>query len=739
MKYFSGRRVIITLFLVLLLSGILFAGFNMPRVPGDFGCAVHFRNGHIMRLYQAAGHRYRYWITLDKIDPLLVKATLACEDRRFYFHPGVDILAVARAAWQDLEAGRVVSGGSTITLQLARLLDPGPRTLFKKLKEAFQALLLETRFSKKEILERYLNLAPYGGNREGVATASLYYFGKLPRGLTPAQIAFLVSLPQAPRRGLRRDVAARNRILARLRHNGLITPAEATKAFRTPLVIHPHPFPFRAPHAADYLYAAHAGARHIVSTLDAGVQGLAVSAARRHRERLMALGATQAAVVVISNKTRAVRALVGSLDYWNTEFGGQVRGFNAPRSPGSALKPFLYAMALQKGILTPETRMEDRPKAYGAFRPVNFSPRFRGLVPVRTALALSLNLPFINLLRETGVPAFLKFMKKAGFSWGKTPGLTAVTGGVEVKLLRLTNLYATLARGGRHGPPRLLTADPLTEQPLLLPGAASLTLQALDVKNHGAEKGDFDISWKTGTSWGQRDAWAIGVSPQYTVGVWAGNFDGRGALGLTGARAALPLMLDIITALRSRPATFRTPAGTLEWIKICPDSGLPAGPFCSNATLTLFPAGAPRPPVCTWHRAFLVERETGYRACPWKRYPLGSLERRIYLVPPDHAGPPFSPACAVEERGGTVRILSPTQGTLYLLSKARDLTRGLPLKAETDTVGQTIYWFVNGKPFTKSLSGATVIITPPRGNVKIGAMDETGHWSAVRIWVSFLG
>jgi len=739
MKYFSGRRVLITLFLVLLLAGVLFAGFNIPRVPEDFGCAVHFQNGRIMRIYQTARHRYRYWIPLDKIDPLLIKATLACEDRRFYIHPGVDILAVARAAWQNLKAGKVVSGGSTITLQLARLLEPGPRTFHKKIKEAFQAFILEARFRKKEILELYLNLAPYGGNREGVAAASLYYFGKLPRGLTPAEIAFLVSLPQAPGRGRRRDVAARNRIITRLRRNGLISSTEAAKALQTSLVIHAHPFPFQAPHAADYLYSVHTNAKHIISTLDPGVQRLAVSAARRHREKLMSLGATQAAVVVISNKTRAVKALVGSLDYWNTDFGGQVRGFSALRSPGSALKPFLYAMALQEGILTPETRMEDRPRAYGAFRPVNFSPQFMGLVPARTALALSLNLPFINLLRETGVSAFLHFMKKAGFSWKKSPGLTAVTGGVEVSLLHLTNLYTTLARRGRYGPPRLLTTTPLSEHPFLLPGAASLTLQAIDIKNHGSAKGNFDISWKTGTSWGQRDAWAIGISPQYTVGVWTGNFDGRGARGLTGARAALPLMLDIITALKSRPAAFKTPDGALKWIKICPDSGLPAGPFCPTAILTSFPANAPRPPVCTWHRAFLVEKETGYRACPWKRYSPGSLERRIYLVPPNRAGPPFSPACAVEEPGGTIRILSPTQGTLYLLSKARDLTQGLPLKAETDTAGQTIYWFVNGKPFTKSISGATIIITPPHGNVKIGAMDETGHWSDVHIWVSYMG
>ena len=739
MKHPRRRGTFVFICLFPLVAGILLFAFSCPEIPEDFGSVIHFRNRRIMRVFQTSTHRYRYWVNLEEIDPLLIKTTLCCEDRRFYIHPGVDIFAVVRAAWQDLKARKIVSGGSTLTLQLARLLEPGARTVYKKVKEAIQALELETRFSKKKLLEFYLNLAPYGGNREGVAAASLFYFGKLPGRLTPAQIAFLVSLPQAPRRGIKGDVKARNRILARMRCNGLITPAEEKEAAATPLVIRTHPFPFKAPHAADYIHQARPSAKHVFSTIDPEIQAMVSSITRQHRGKLMALGATQASVVVISNKTRSVRALLGSLDYWNVAFQGQVKGFDAPRSPGSALKPFLYAMALQKGFITPETRMEDRPRAFGAFRPVNFSPGFMGLVRAKTALALSLNLPFINLLKIIGVRSFLMFMKKAGLFWRKNPGLTAVTGGVDVKLLDLTNLYVTLARNGRHGSPCILAKDALKEHPFILPGATFLTLQALDMKNHGMLPKNFDLAWKTGTSWGQRDAWAIGVSPQYTVGVWAGNFNGHGARGLTGARAALPLMLEIMTALGSDISSFKVPAGSLKWIKTCPDSGLPAGPLCPGAVLTPFPAKAPLPPVCSWHRAFLVEKKTGYRACPWKCYPFESLERRVFLVSPGHPGPPFSPRCAVEEKGGMIRILSPTQGTLYLLSGTGGITRGLPLKAETDTGGKTIYWFINGKPFTKSTSGTTIIITPPKGNVQIGAMDETGHWSDVQIWVSCVG
>jgi penicillin-binding protein 1C len=692
-----------------------------------------------MRVYLSReGHR-RYWFPLEKMDPLLVKATLCYEDRRFFYHPGIDTIAVLRALCQDMSAGKIVSGGSTITLQLARLLRPGPRTLTRKIIEAFWALGLEARYGKKRILEYYLNLAPYGGNLEGVASASLYYWGRLPNHLTPAEIAFLVSLPQAPVRGKKKSIISRNRVLKRMRQAGLIGKREEIIAEETPLPETLHPFPFKAPHAADSLSFKYPGKPHITSTLDPVIQSSVESVAQRHRERIQMMGATQVAIVVVDNTSRSVRAMMGSLDYWDTRDQGQVRGFDALRSPGSALKPFLYALALQQGIITPVTRLEDRPRTFSDFRPVNFTPRFRGMVPAKVALALSLNLPFVNLLQEVGGKPFLAFMGRTGFSCKKDPGLTAITGGVEISLMDLTNLYTSLARHGLFGKLRLVRRETEKEKPWIQSGAAYLTLDALKCQNHGMPWNKFDLAWKTGTSFGQRDAWAIGVSPDYTVGVWVGRFDGQGVKGLTGAAAALPVMLDIMEVLGTpHAATFPPPKEGLTWVKVCPESGLPAGPYCPRTVTVPFPKGISLPRRCSWHKPFLVEAGSGYRACPWKVYPPGDLIRKVFLIVPGHAFPPFSPQCHMGNVGGEVRILSPTGMTLYLLSKQGTFSRGLPLKAISSERKGILYWFINEKLTAKSRNGETLFITPPSGKIEVRVVDEAGHWSRVESWVDYV-
>ena len=734
----SGKGLAAAVVGALLLTVWVFYLLPAPPLPKDFGTAVHFADGSLMRVYLTREGRRRFWIPLREMDPLLVRATLCYEDRRFFYHPGVDPIAVLRAFWQNVAAGHVVSGGSTITLQLVRLLNPGPRTLWRKAEEAFQSLRLEARLTKKQILETYLNLAPYGGNLEGVATASLFYWGRLPRRLTPAEVAYLVSLPQAPVRGRRKSLRARNRVLERMWRAGLISARDLERARKAPLPEKNHPFPFRAPHAADAARVRCPDRPHIHTTLDPVTQDSVEAVTRRHKERLLTLGATQVSVVVIDNSSREVKALVGSFDFWDTSDQGQVIGFEARRSPGSALKPFLYALALQRGVITPLTRLEDRPRAFGDFRPVNFTPRFRGMIPAKTALALSLNLPFVNLLKEIETKTFLAFLGETGFTCQKDPGLTAITGGVETTLLELTNLYASLARGGRYGNARIIKETPLREKPWILPGAAYLTLQALKSRAHGVSWEGFDLSWKTGTSIGQRDAWAVGVSPNYTVGVWVGRFDGQGVRGLTGARAALPLMMDVMRGLGNRTKRFAPPQGGLTWIKVCPDSGLPVGPYCPDAILIPFPKRVSLPKRCGWHRPYWVERESGFRACPWHAYPPGELARKVFLVLPGHAPPPFSPRCRVEEEGGEIRILSPTASTLYLLSKRGRYSRGLPLRGMSSRPEGTIYWFINGKLAGKSSSGETLFVSPPVGCVEVRAMDESGHWSKVESWVDYV-
>ena len=733
----KGGKIAVFLVGVILTSWITYLFATGPVLPRDFGTVIHFSDGSLMRVYLSREGRRRLWVPLKAMDPLLVHTTLCYEDRRFFYHPGIDPIALLRAIWQDVSTGRIVSGGSTITLQLVRLLKPGQRTFWRKLKESVWALQLEARLGKKRILEYYLNLAPYGGNLEGVASASLYYWGRLPKHLTASEVAFLVSLPQAPVRGKKRSVQARNRVLRRMRSAGLISPREKKRASKMGLPATAHSFPFRAPLAADFIRAMIPGQAHITSTLDPLIQASVDTVVKRHRERILSIGATQVSVVVIDDANREVKALVGSFDFWDSANQGQVIGFKALRSPGSALKPFLYALALQEGFMTPVTRLEDRPRAFGDFRPVNFTPRFRGMVPAKTALALSLNLPFVNLLKEVGTKNFLSFLGETGFICTRDPGLTAITGGVETTLLNLTNLYASLVREGRFGRVRIVKGTPLKERAWILPGAAYLTLQALKSQAHGIPWEGFDLAWKTGTSFGQRDAWAVGISPRYTVGVWVGRFDGQGVRGLTGTEAALPLMTDIMRILGSHPARFSPPKEGLTWIKVCPNSGLPAGPYCPETMRVPFPKGAPLPHRCDWHRPFLVERGNGFRACPWQAYPAGELVQKIFLILPGHAPPPFSPHCEVEEEGGEVRILSPMASTLYILSKQGPYSHYLPLRGISSRSHGTLYWFVNGKLIAKSSNGSTRFISPPPGRVEIRAVDETGHWSRVESWVEY--
>ncbi len=746
-------RIVSYTFISVLIIYLILKALPIPvsKAYKEYSTTLFFHNGKLMRVYPTSDGKKRIYLPISKIDPLFIKATIAYEDKRFFYHPGVDPLAIMRALYQNIKAKRIVSGASTITLQLVRLFWPGKRTLVRKLRESIYALSIETKKEKEDILESYLNMAPYGGNIEGIGAASLYYFGKLPKNLSIGEIAFLVSLPQAPLRAIKDDIKARNRVLTAMYKAGLISKDEFLSAIKRPIPKRIRSFPFKAPHAADYIRMLYPEKRYIITGIDPTIQKLIENIQYRHKRNILESGANQSAIVVIENKSRIVRGLVGSFNYRDSLSQGQVRGFVAKRSSGSTLKPFLYALALGEGLITPETLMEDRPKTFGPFRPVNFSGKFRGMVKARNALSDSLNLPFINLLTSFGTKRFLTFLKKAGINQNKDPGLTAITGGIELTLLKLTNLYVTLVREGRYGNARLIKEEPLIEKKLIHPGAAYLTIEALLSQNHGEPNMPFEIAWKTGTSFGQRDAWAIGMSPDFTVGVWVGNFDGRGAKGIVGAKTALPLMKDILLSLGSRKKSFfgftdymilssvdkNSPYKYLEWRKICPKSGLPVSNFCPEGILTLVPRDAPIANTCMWHQNFLIEADTGYLACPWKQYSPGSLVRRVFFTGPGGKKPSFPPDCG-GELNNTLRILSPLSDTTYFLSSHDRYSRTLPLRAETFGKEGTIYWFTNGRLVGKSKSGETISLLPLPGRLNITAVDEKGHTESIPIWVVYV-
>jgi penicillin-binding protein 1C len=521
-----------------------------PAMP-DTSHSVLDREGRLLRAYATNEGRWRLPAKAEDVDPRFLSMLLAYEDKRFYEHAGVDPFALARAAFQLIRQGHIVSGASTLSMQVARLMEPREsRSFSAKFRQMTRALQLEFALSKPQILSLYLTLAPYGGNLEGIRAASLSYFGKEPRRLTLGEAALLVALPQSPelRRPDRNSAAARaarDRVLDRVQ--GFVPADEIARARMDGVPVARRELPVLAPHAADQVIVAEPDKRTHQLTVDAPLQKTLQDLAR---DRAQAMGPQiSIAIIAVDNATGEVRARVGSADYFDARRAGQVDMTNALRSPGSTLKPFIYGLGFEDGIIHPETLIDDRPARYGSYTPENFDLTFQGTVTVRKALQLSLNVPAIAVLGKVGVNRLSARLTQTGAALvlpkGEAPGLAMGLGGVGVRLNDLTMLYTGLARGGM--------ATPLAERAgqteasprrLLDPVAAWYVGNTLmgapppDNAPHGR------IAFKTGTSYGYRDAWAVGFDGQMTVGVWVGRPDGAPVPGLVGRAAAAPVLFD---------------------------------------------------------------------------------------------------------------------------------------------------------------------------------------------------
>ncbi len=516
------------------------------------------RHGKLLRAYAMADGRWRLPVSAKKdVDPTYLKLLFAYEDQRFFAHHGVDPRALARAAIQLGSHGHIVSGGSTITMQLARLLEPRrQRSLHAKLRQIVRALELERKLSKDEILDLYLTLAPYGGNLEGIRAASIAYFGKEPKRLSLAEAALLVALPQSPetRRLDRHPEAARrgrDRVLDRMVSENVISAEDAAQAKAQPVPAFRKPMPILAPHAADQASAAIKDQPVIRLTLDASLQKVLEPLAR---DRAIALGpSVSVGMIVIDNDSGDVLAHVGSADYFDEKRAGQVDMTRAVRSPGSTLKPFIYGLAFEDGFVHPESLIEDRPVRFGSYAPENFDMTFQGTVPVRKALQLSLNVPAIVLLDRVGASRLSSRLKQAGGNLvlpkDEAPGLAMGLGGVGVTLQDLAQLYAGFPRLGTTRPLReIMTADDKDDarEPMRLmdPAAAwqvgNVLLGTPPPENAARNR----IAFKTGTSYGYRDAWSVGFDGRVTIGVWVGRPDGAPVPGLIGRVAAAPILFD---------------------------------------------------------------------------------------------------------------------------------------------------------------------------------------------------
>jgi penicillin-binding protein 1C len=633
------------------------------------------RNGAWLRALPVEGGRWRLRADLGRTDPRFLRRLVALEDQRFWIHPGVDPLAVVRAAASDLSAGRIRSGGSTLTMQLARRLDPRRRTFGAKLFEAVRALGLELRLGKRGVLAAYLTVAPYGGALEGARAASLAYFGHEPTSLTDAEQTLLIALPQAPeaRRPDRHPAAARAaraRVLARMTAAGLISPAAAREADAAPL---PHRlgFPVRAWAVSGELARAAPPSRPtVISTLDARLQarleGLAAQTAATQGD------SSQVAIIVVETSDRAVRAAVSQAG--RNGAGAWIDATSALRSPGSSLKPFLYAFAFEQGVAAPETRLADSPVAYDGYAPENFDHAFHGEVTAREALAHSLNVPAVVLMSRVGPSAFEARLRGAGAQIVRPkesltdPGLALALGGEGISLRDLAMLYAALADGGLARPLAWTQADVAAgrrrEAHRLV--SADAARQVLDILRETPEpagrappslsQGAPKIAFKTGTSYGFRDAVAAGIADRWTVVVWTGRPDGGARPGLTGRQAALPLLFQVFDVLEGDVA----------------------------------------PP----------------RARPLETAPI-ALAR-------------------IDEAAAGPRVLFPPDGASVLADGFGACSRGLALSAQ----GEDVRWYVDGVPLAPGPDHGPPVWRPAGpGFYALAAVDGAGRQATVRVRV----
>jgi penicillin-binding protein 1C len=755
-------------------------------------------DGTVLHAYLNPTQKWRMKTELREITPALRKTIIEKEDRWFYWHFGVNPVALVQATGRNLFGTGRTTGASTISMQVARLLEPKERTFGNKLLEMLRATQLEAHYSKAEILQLYLNLVPYGGNIEGVKSAALLYFQQPPDYLSLAQTVTLAIIPNRPR-GLvlgKNNAAVlqeRNRWLRRFGAAGLFAKQDVEDALLEPLDVHRHAAPTLAPHLARRLVRQFPGQAIIRSSLSRNKQSKAEDLTRNYVRRLYELGITQAAVLVVNNHTRQVEAYVGSADFQDFSNQGQNDGIVAVRSPGSTLKPFLYALAIDRGLVTPKLVLPDVPTNFQGYRPENFDKHCNGEVTLERALAYSLNIPAVRVLNELGVANFTAKLRQAGFQSvtrnQANLGLSSILGGCGASLEELTNLYVTLANEGRyaklqltapHSPVRSLPGERVSNDsrknsppppekvahqagvgpgggvPLVSPAAAFLTTDILaqltrpDLPLGAASSLRLPkIAWKTGTSYGRRDAWSIGYNKQYTVGVWAGNFSGHGSPSLTGADVATPLLFDVFNDLAyNSPNDWFVPPAALDFRLVCVETGLVPNETCPNQVIDYFLPGVSEARRCQHQREVLLSADGGFvycRACA----PASGFRRALYpnLLPevaaykeaqgiPYQRLPPHNPACQLV-RGGTElapTITSPAANTEYVLNRHEQ--QQLLLSCTTDNEVRQVYWYVNDKFLRAAAATERVFFKPPTGPLKISCADDHGRNTDVVVTVS---
>lgn len=724
------------------------------------------RNGELLGAHISTDEQWRFE-ECDSVPYRFRECIVQFEDRGFYSHFGVSLKGVFRALVQNLSSGERVSGGSTITMQLVRLIRKNPpRTYREKMLEMVMATRLEWSYSKEEILRLYASHAPFGNNVVGLDAAAWRFFGRPAHKLSWAESATLAVLPNAPGliypgRNHDRLMEKRNRLLKRLLEVGIIDKTTYETAALEPLPSRPHTLPDEAGHLLTSFMRNGRKGQTVTSSLDKRLQEAANRILEQHMLRLRENKIYNAAVLVVNVKTGEVLSYVGNSRESGAEHNNFVNCVPAPRSTGSILKPLLYAHSMDAGLITPKTLLVDVPSRFGGFSPKNFTGSFDGLVPADQALSKSLNIPMVHLLNRYGLAHFLGDLRDHGFTTLKKSaghyGLSLILGGAEVSLFDLAKVYAHMAQWLEEEKTIPLSLVPYTGQENesgfnLDRGSIYATFEAMTEVNRPDEDNNWKyfsssrkIAWKTGTSFGFRDAWAVGVTPDYLVATWVGNADGEGRPGLTGLEAAAPLMFEVFRQLPDSRKWFSRPAGSMEQVAICAQSGHRAGPDCPDPRKMFIPHGSLRTLACPYHRLVHLDETGQYRVdadcanalsmkhVPWFVLP-SSVEKFYRQNHPDYIPvPPYSQACRGTDNRQNLAIVYPVNGQkIYLPVDFSGAQRKVTCEAAHSQPDAILFWHLDDYFVGQTSLIHQMEFQPPPGMHVLTLTDERGNTGSVR-------
>ena len=768
-SFFLSKKKILKISLTPLIFFLFFLLFDLIfpfRTKINYSQLINARDSTVLYAFLSDDDKWRMKTDLHEIIPQLKNVIIFKEDKYFYYHPGVNPFALLQAFGKNLIRKRHISGASTISMQVARLLEPKSRTYGNKFIEIFRAFQLELHFSKDEILQLYLNLVPYGGNVEGVKSASVLYFNRLPNQLSLAQVVTLAIVPNRPTSlNLGKTngfiFSERNKWIRRLPINDVFQKKDIEDALSEPLEVSRHEAPKFAQHFAYRMKKKFPSDDILYTSLDKEIQEKVQQLVFNYSKRIKLYYINNICVLVVENDTRKIIAYIGSQNFNDNINAGQVDGIKAIRSPGSTLKPLIYALGFDEGIITPKTILSDVPTIFGNFTPDNYDEKFRGKVSVEKALSLSLNIPAVNVLEQTGLPLILQKLKFAGFKQIQKDqnklGLSLILGGCGVSLEQLTALYSSFANNGSYLPLQFTSKVSNEHSQILLvsPEAVYMTTKILTLANRPDLPNGYEntyhipkIAWKTGTSFGRRDAWSIGYNKKYTVGVWIGNFSGNGVQELSGAEIATPLLFNIFNSIdyNSTNNWFQLPKN-LKVRLVCSESGKIPNDFCKNNVVDYYLPTISSNDKCDHLKEVIVSVDGKISYCT-SCQPEKNFVKRLYPnLRPEMIDfyekenisyekiPIHNPNCNRVFDKKPPLITAPSDKKFYIID--RKSPPQIELSCQADNEVKKIYWYINDKFYKNAGINEKVFFSPQAGKIKISCSDDKGLNTNIEINVQY--